>query len=116
MAIDMKGGLGDLMKQAQKVQGDMQKIQEELANLVVKGEAGAGAVVVEMNGRHDVKKVSIVDTELLDEDEQDVLEDLLKAAYNAASQKVEKVSKEKMAGFTQGLGLPSDFKLPTDEN
>ena len=109
------GDLSDLMKQAQKVQEEMQRIQQDLTDMEVTGEAGAGVVKVIMNGRHDVKKVIIVDEDLLDIDEKDILEDLLAAAFNSASQKVEKASKDKMMGFTKGLGLPPDFKLPTGE-
>lgn len=107
------GNLDNLMKQAQEVQQKMQSIQDDLTNLVIVGEAGAGAVKVTMNGRHDVKKVEITDEDLIDLDEKDILEDLLAAAFNAAVQKVEKTSKDKMVDFTKSLGLPTD--LPKDE-
>ncbi|ELU00505.1 hypothetical protein CAPTEDRAFT_89601 [Capitella teleta] len=105
-----KGGMGNLMKQAQKMQDDMQKLQEELANAEVTGEAGAGLVKVIMTGRHDVKKVEI-DPSLFEEDKE-MLEDLLAAAVNDAVRKVEANSKEKMGELTSGLGLPAGMKLP----
>ncbi len=106
----MKGGLGNLMKQAQLMQANMQKAQEELATMEVTGQAGGGLVQVTMTGRHDVKRVNI-DDKLL-QDDKDMLEDLLAAAVNDAVRQVEKVSKEKMAAFTGGLNLPGGFKLP----
>ncbi len=105
-----KGGMGNLMKQAQKMQDEMQKLQEELANAEVTGEAGAGLVRVIMTGRHDVKKVEI-DPSLFEEDKE-MLEDLLAAAVNDAVRKVEANSKEKMGELTSGLGLPAGMKLP----
>lgn len=102
-------GLGDLMKQAQSVQAQMQKVQEEMANLVIEGESGAGLVKVNMNGRHEVRRVSI-DPSLMSEDKE-VLEDLLAAACNDAVRKVEAAQQEKMAGMASGLGLPLG-KLP----
>lgn len=106
----MKGGLGNLMKQAQQMQADLQKAQEELANLEVTGEAGAGMVQVVMTGRHDVRRVSI-DPELLGEDKE-MLEDLLAAAVNDAVRKVEQTTQERMSGLTSGLNLPGGMKLP----
>ena len=105
----MKGNLSDLMKQAQKMQADMQKTQEELANVEILGEAGAGLVKVVMTGRHDVKRVSI-DPAVLSEDKE-VLEDLLAAAVNDAVRKVEKTTQDKMGGLTAGLNIPG-MKLP----
>ena len=105
-----KGGMGNLMKQAQKMQDDMQKIQEELANAEVTGESGAGLVKVVMTGRHDVKCVDI-DPSLMEEDKE-MLEDLLAAAVNDAVRKVEENSKDKMSGLTSGMGLPPGFKMP----
>jgi nucleoid-associated protein EbfC len=102
-------GLGDLMKQAQEMQARMQKIQEEVAALVIEGESGAGLVKVSMNGRHEVRRVNI-DASLLGEDKE-VLEDLLAAACNDAVRKVAAAQQEKMAGMASGLGLPLD-KLP----
>ncbi|WP_020406656.1 YbaB/EbfC family nucleoid-associated protein [Hahella ganghwensis] len=105
-----KGNVGDLMKQAQKIQEQMQKAQEELANAEVQGEAGAGMVKVIMNGRHDVKKVEI-DASLMQED-KDMLEDLIAAAVNDAVRKVESNNQEKMSSLTSGMGVPPNFKMP----
>jgi len=106
----MKGGLGNLMKQAQQMQANMQKAQEELANIEVQGEAGGGLVKVVMNGRHDVRRVTIDDS--LFGDDKDMLEDLLAAAVNDAVRKVEAANQEKMAAITGGLNLPPGMKLP----
>ena len=106
----MKGGFGDIMKQAQAMQENLQKAQEEIANLEVNGEAGAGLVKVVMNGRHELKQVQI-DPSLFNED-KDMLEDLLAAAVNDAVRRVENISKEKMSGLTAGLNLPAGMKLP----
>ena len=106
-------GLGDLMKQAQQMQANMQKMQEDLANAEVKGEAGAGLVTVIMTGRHDVKRVQIDDS-LMSED-KDMLEDLLAAAVNDAVRKVEKASKEKISQLTAGLNIPTDFLKEEDK-
>ena len=106
----MKGGLGKLMKQAQEMQANMQKAQEELANMEVTGQSGGGLVSVVMTGRHDVKRVSIDDS--LMSDDKDMLEDLIAAAVNDAVHQVEKTSQEKMAGMTAGLNLPGGFKMP----
>jgi len=106
----MKNSLGNMMKQAQKLQGDLQKAQEELATMEVTGQAGGGMVKVVMTGRHDVRQVSI-DPSLMQED-KDMLEDLLAAAVNDAVYQVEKQTKERMSGMAAGMGLPSDFKLP----
>ncbi|MCW8196648.1 YbaB/EbfC family nucleoid-associated protein [Proteobacteria bacterium 005FR1] len=102
-------GLGDIMKQAQAMQDHMKKLQEELANMEVQGEAGAGLVKVVMTGRHDVRKVDI-DSSLLTEDKE-MLEDLVAAAVNNAVRKVEEESKNKMGGLAQGLNIPG-FKFP----
>jgi len=106
----MKGGLGNLMKQAQKMQEDMQKAQEELADMEVTGQSGGGMFQVVMTGRHDVKRVSIDDS--LMGDDKDMLEDLLAAAVNDAVRQVEKNSQEKMSGMTAGMNLPAGMKLP----
>ena len=106
----MKGGLGNLMKQAQQMQASMQQAQEELANIEVNGEAGGGLVKIVMTGRHDVKRVSIDDS--LMQDDKEMLEDLLAAAVNDAVRKVESSNKEKMAAVTGGLSLPPGMKLP----
>ena len=106
----MKGGLGGLMKQAQKMQDDMQKAQEELANMEVTGESGAGLVKVVMTGRHEARRVEIDDS-LLTEDKE-MLEDLIGAAINDAAHKVDAASQERMSGMTSGMQLPDGFKLP----
>jgi len=106
----MKGGLGNLMKQAQQMQENMQKAQEELAGMEVTGESGGGMVSVVMTGRHDVKRVSIDDS--LMQDDKDMLEDLLAAAVNDAVRKVESTTQEKMSGLTGGMPLPAGMKLP----
>jgi DNA-binding YbaB/EbfC family protein len=106
----MKGGLGNLMKQAQKMQEDMQKAQEQLASLEVTGQAGGGLVSVVMTGRHEVRRVAIDDS-LLGED-KDMLEDLVAAAINDASHKIEQQTQQAFSGLTQGLNLPGGLKLP----
>lgn len=110
----MKGGLGNLMKQAQEMQEQMQRqleeVQQQLAAMEVTGEAGAGMVKVVMNGRHDVRRVNI-DPSLMGEDKE-MLEDLLAAAVNDAVHRVEAESKSKMSGVTAGLNLPPGLKLP----
>jgi hypothetical protein len=106
----MKGGISNLMKQAQKIQSNFQKAQEELANLEILGEAGGGMVKVVMTGRHDVRRVEI-DAELMKEDKE-MLEDLIAAAVNDAVRKVERTSQDKLANMAGGLGLPEGFKLP----
>lgn len=106
----MKNQLAGLMKQAQAMQDNMKKAQDEIAAMQIEGAAGAGLVKVTMTGRHDVKRVSI-DATLLGED-KDVLEDLVAAAVNDAVRKVEAATQEKMSGMTAGLALPPGFKLP----
>lgn len=106
----MKGGLGGLMKQAQKMQESMQQAQEELAKLEVVGQSGGGMVKVTMTGRHEVRRVEI--DPVLMEDDKEMLEDLIAAAINDASHKIEDNNKEKMSGMTAGLDLPAGIKLP----
>ncbi|MDN3520495.1 YbaB/EbfC family nucleoid-associated protein [Halomonas ramblicola] len=106
----MKGGMGNIMKQAQEMQEKMQRVQEEIAKAEVLGEAGAGMVRVTMNGRHDVSKVDI-DPSVMEEDKE-LLEDLLAAAVNDAVRKVEANSKARMEEATEGLNLPPGFKMP----
>ena len=106
----MKGALGNLMKQAQKMQEEVQRVQEEIANAEVVGESGGGLVRVIMNGRHDVKSVTI-DPDLIN-DEKTMIEDLMAAAVNDANRRVEVLSKEKLAGVTSGIDLPAGVKLP----
>ena len=103
-------GLGDLMKQAQEMQANMQKMQSDLANAEVTGEAGAGLVKVVMTGRHDVRQVNI-DSSLMGEDKE-MLEDLLAAAVNDAVRKIEEHNREQMGNLTAGMNLPEGFKMP----
>lgn len=105
----MKGGLGGLMKQAQMMQENMKKAQEQLAQQEVEGQSGAGMVKVVMTCAHDVRRV-IIDPSVMDDKE--MLEDLIAAAINDAVRRGETVSQEKMSGFTAGLNLPPGFKLP----
>ena len=107
----MKGGLGNIMKQAQKMQADMQKAQEELANVEVIGESGGGMVRVTMTCRHEVRSIAI-DESVLADDDKEMLEDLIAAAVNDAARKIETTSAERMAGLTAGMGLPPGIKLP----
>ncbi|RZI43237.1 YbaB/EbfC family nucleoid-associated protein [Herbaspirillum sp. HC18] len=106
----MKGQLAGLMKQAQQMQDNMKKMQEQLASIEVEGQSGAGMVKVVMTCKYDVKRVSI-DPSLLGDD-KDMLEDLVAAAFNDAVRKAEATSQEKMAGMTAGLPLPPGFKMP----
>jgi nucleoid-associated protein EbfC len=106
----MKGGLGNLMRQAQQMQETMQKAQAELAHLEVTGESGAGMVKVVLNGRHEAKKVTI-EPKLVGED-IGLLEDLLVAAVNDAVRKIAAHSQEKYAGLMSGMNLPPGMKLP----
>jgi hypothetical protein len=105
----MKGGLGNIMKQAQAMQENLRKAQEELAHIDVTGAAGGGLVSIVMTCRHDVKRVSI-DPALL-KDDKEVLEDLVAAAMNDAVRKAEVATQKKMAGLTSGLGI-SGLNLP----
>src|SRR3954454_24324188 len=109
-AAMMKGQLAGLMKQAQPMQENMKRVQEELATVEVEGQSGAGLVKVVMTCRHDVKRVSI-DPSLLSDD-KDMLEDLVAAAVNDAVRKVETTTQEKMGALTSGMGLPPGMKLP----
>jgi len=106
----MKGGIGNLMKQAQLMQENMKKLQEQLAVMEVEGQAGSGLVKVVMTGRHEVKRVTI-DPKLL-ADDREMLEDLVAAAVNDAARKVDATTQERMAGVTAGLPLPPGLKLP----
>ena len=106
----MKGQLAGLMKQAQQMQENMKKVQEQLATTEVEGQSGAGLVKIVMTCRHDVKRVTI-DESLL-KDDKDMLEDLIAAAVNDAVRRVESAVQEKMAGVTAGLPLPPGFKMP----
>ena len=106
----MRGGIGNLMKQAQKMQEDLQKAQAQLAEMEVVGESGGGLVKVTMSGRHEVRRVAIDDGLLADDKE--MLEDLIAAAVNDAVNKVEKTSQEKMSGMMSGMPMPPGMKLP----
>jgi hypothetical protein len=106
----MKGQLAGLMKQAQQMQENLKKAQDEIAAMEIEGQAGAGMVKVVMTGRHDVKRVSI-DPSLMGDD-KDMLEDLVAAAINDAVRRVETLTQEKMGGLTSGFGLPPGMKLP----
>lgn len=105
-----KGGMGNMMRQAQKMQENMQKAQEEIGNMEVEGQAGAGLVKITMTGRHDVKRVSIDDS--LFEDDKEMLEDLIAAAINDAVRNIETASKDKMSEATAGMPIPPGFKMP----
>ena len=106
----MTPDLGDLMKQAQQMQEQFQKQQQELADAEVTGESGAGMVKVTMTGRHDVRSVDI-DSSLMQEDKE-IIEDLLAAAVNDAVRRVENLNKENMASMASGLNMPPGFKMP----
>ena len=106
----MKNQLAGLMKQAQAMQDNMKKAQEQLALVEVEGQSGAGLVKVVMSCKYDVKRVSI-DPSLL-ADDKDMLEDLVAAAFNDAVRKAETTSAEKMGGLTAGMNLPAGFQMP----
>lgn len=106
----MKGGIGQLMKQAQKMQADMQKAQAEMGQLNVTGESGGGMVKIVMTCKHEVRALDI-DQTLVGED-KDMLEDLIVAAFNDAVRRVEKTVQEKFSGMTSGFSLPPGMKLP----
>ena len=106
----MKGGLGGMMKQAQQMQLNMQKVQAELAEMEVEGQAGSGMVQVIMTCAHEVRRVSLDDS-LLTEDKE-MLEDLIVLAINDALKKIDATTQQRMSGFTAGMGLPPGMKLP----
>ena len=106
----MKGPIANLMKQAQQMQAEMQKAQEELAGMEVTGEAGGGMVKVTMTGRHEARRVTI-DPSLLGDDKE-MLEDLIAAAINDASHRIESATHERFSGMASGVNLPPGFKLP----
>ena len=106
----MKPNIGQLMKQAQMMQDNMRRMQEQLATMEVEGQSGAGMVRVHMTCKYEVKRVAI-DPSLVGDD-REMLEDLVAAAFNDASHRVEATVSEKMSGMTAGLGLPPGFKLP----
>ena len=106
----MKGGIGNIMKQAQQLQENMQRAQQEIANMEVTGESGGGMVKVIMSGKHEAKRVSI-DPSLVGDD-KDMLEDLVAAAINDAVHKVDAATQAKMSGMMAGMPLPPGMKLP----
>lgn len=106
----MKGGLGNLMKQAQQMQENMKRAQEELGKVEVEGQAASGLVKITMTCRHEVRRVSIDDSLL--SDDKDMLEDLIATAFNDAARKAEATSQERMGSLTAGLPLPPGMKLP----
>ena len=106
----MKGGIGQLMRQAQQMQAEMQKAQEEMGRTTVTGQAGAGLVRLTMTCRREVHSLDIDDSLL--QDDRDMLEDLVVAAFNDAVRRVEETVKEKFSGMAAGLGLPGGLKLP----
>ena len=106
----MKGGIGQLMKQAQQMQEKMHKAQEELQNIIVHGESGGGMVKISITCKNEIKKIDIDDS--LFSEERDMLEDLLIAAFNDAIRKADKKTQESMSGMTSGLNLPPGMKLP----
>ncbi len=105
-----KGGMGNIMRQAQKMQENVQKVQDEIAGMEVEGQSGAGLVKITMTGRHDVKRVQIDDS--LFEDDKEILEDLIAAAVNDAVRNIESTQKSKMDAATEGMPLPPGFKMP----
>lgn len=105
----MKGGIAGLMKQAQQMQENMKKAQDQLATVEVEGQSGAGMVKVLMTCKYDVRRITIDDSVM---DDKEMLEDLIAAAVNDAVKRVESTTQEKMAGFTAGLNLPPGMKLP----
>ncbi|MGL6047769.1 MAG: YbaB/EbfC family nucleoid-associated protein [Vogesella sp.] len=108
-----KAGIAGLMKQAQQMQENMKKAQEELAQIDVEGQAGNGLVIVVMSCAHVTRRVIISDDLLADaKDDKDMLEDLIAAAFTDASRKAEATSSERMSGFTAGMNLPAGMKLP----
>ncbi len=106
----MKGGIGNLMKQAQKMQANMQKMQEEIAQMEVTGQAGGGLVSVVMTGKHEVRRIDIEDS--LFEDDRDMIADLVAAAFNDAVRRVQEATQEKMSEVTSGMNLPAGMNLP----
>ncbi len=104
-----KGGLGNLMKQAQEMQKNIQAVQEEIEKMEVVGEAGGGMVKVTMTGKHELVKVEIDDSLM---DDKEMLEDLFAAAVNSSVRRVEDITQEKMGGLTGGMDLPGGMKMP----
>jgi hypothetical protein len=107
----MKGNMGNLMKQAQQLQENMKRAQEEIAKMEVTGEAGGGMAKVVMTGKHEVRRVTL-DASIVSSDDKEMLEDLIAAAVNDAVQKVERTSQAKMSSLMGGMNLPPGMKLP----
>lgn len=112
--MSMNQNIGNLMKEAQKMQKKMQDAQEELTQLIVKGRAGGGLVVATMNGRHDLLSIEI-DVSLLDPSKQEMTQDCVVAAINHAVREIEKESQKKIQQLTAGLNIPSDLLGQIDE-
>ena len=106
----MKGGIGNLMKQAQQMQANMQKAQEEIAAMEVTGESGGGMVKVTINGKHEAKRVQIDPSVPMDD--REMIEDLVAAAFNDAAHRLEAMTQQKMSGLMGGMNLPAGLKLP----
>ena len=106
----MRGNIGELMKQAQMMQENMRRMQEQLASMEVEGQSGSGTVKVVMTCKHEVRRVTI--DPALASDDREMLEDLVAAAFNDAARRVEATVAEKMSGMTAGMGLPPGLKLP----
>jgi DNA-binding YbaB/EbfC family protein len=106
----MRGNVGQLMKQAQMMQENMRRMQEQLASMEVEGQSGSGTVKVAMTCKHEVRRVTIDPS--LAADDREMLEDLVAAAFNDAARRVETMVAEKMSGVTAGMGLPPGLKLP----
>lgn len=106
----MKGDISKLMQQAQKMQTEVKQAQQEIANMVVEGQAGAGMVKVTMDGKHAVRRVEI-DSSIWQDNDKEMLEDLIAAGFNAAVQELERVTKARLKNVTQGFELPADFNL-----
>jgi DNA-binding YbaB/EbfC family protein len=107
----MKGNMGNLMKQAQQLQDNMKRAQEEIAKMEVTGEAGGGMAKVVMTGKHEVRRVTL-DASIVSSDDKEMLEDLIAAAVNDAVQKLERTSQAKMSSLMGGMNLPPGMKLP----
>jgi nucleoid-associated protein EbfC len=107
----MKGNIGNMMKQAQQLQANMQRAQAEIASMEVTGEAGGGMAKIVMTGKHEVRRVTL-DPSIISAEDKDMLEDLVAAAVNDAVQKVERTTQEKMSSLMGGMSLPPGFKMP----
>jgi DNA-binding YbaB/EbfC family protein len=106
----MRGNIGQLMKQAQMMQENMRRMQEQLASVEVEGQSGSGTVKVVMTCKHEVRRVTIDPS--LAADDREMLEDLVAAAFNDAARRADALVAEKMSGMTAGMGLPPGLKLP----